>query len=173
MKKKLLLVASLSVLALAACDSQGQAINYDSNEAKQESSSSQASSQTASTKQSDKVSNQSADKDSSAKEQKSSDKSVSQSASKASRVKDQSGQGEAAATREATNDSGAATENSQVSEQTVPDQTENRQIIADTVGIDVSELDRFTDAQILESRRASEELGSDPGYSYQYLLNNF
>lgn len=50
-------------------------------------------------------------------------------------------------------------------------QIENRRIIAERVGIDISELDRFTDAEIADARAAAESIGGDPGYSYNYLLN--
>lgn len=50
---------------------------------------------------------------------------------------------------------------------------ETREIIAQVLGITVSELDKYTDAQILEARQHSEAVGGDPGVSYQYLKENF
>ncbi|MDO4669861.1 MAG: hypothetical protein Q4A67_00130 [Aerococcus sp.] len=56
---------------------------------------------------------------------------------------------------------------------TVPDQTENRVIIAKTNGLSVHALDQYSDAQILEARLVAENLGSDAGYSYRYLTQNY
>lgn len=50
---------------------------------------------------------------------------------------------------------------------------EARKIIAQVVGIKVSDLDGYTDEQILAAQKASEDVGGDPGYSYQYLKDNF
>uniref|UniRef100_UPI003529E447 hypothetical protein n=1 Tax=Aerococcus urinaeequi TaxID=51665 RepID=UPI003529E447 len=52
----------------------------------------------------------------------------------------------------------------------VPDQTENRQIIIDRVGLASDALDGYSDEQIAQSRVEAENLGSDPGYSYSWLL---
>lgn len=52
----------------------------------------------------------------------------------------------------------------------VPDQTENRQIIIDRVGLASDALDGYSDEQIAQSRVEAEKLGSDPGYSYSWLL---
>lgn len=61
----------------------------------------------------------------------------------------------------------------QVANMDVPDQTENRIIIARTNNISVHELDQYSDAEILEARLAAENLGSDAGYSYHYLTQNY
>lgn len=52
----------------------------------------------------------------------------------------------------------------------LPDQTENRQIIIDRVGLASDALDGYSDEQIAQSRVEAEKLGSDPGYSYSWLL---
>lgn len=52
----------------------------------------------------------------------------------------------------------------------VPDQTENRQIIIDRVGLASDALNGYSDEQIAQSRVEAENLGSDPGYSYSWLL---
>lgn len=52
----------------------------------------------------------------------------------------------------------------------VPEQTENRQIIIDRVGLASDALDGYSDEQIAQSRVEAENLGSDPGYSYSWLL---
>lgn len=52
----------------------------------------------------------------------------------------------------------------------VPDQTENRQIIIERVGLANDALDGYSDEQIAQSRVEAENLGSDPGYSYSWLL---
>ena len=52
----------------------------------------------------------------------------------------------------------------------VPDQTENRQIIIVRVGLANDALDGYSDEQIAQSRVEAENLGSDPGYSYSWLL---
>lgn len=52
----------------------------------------------------------------------------------------------------------------------LPDQTENRQIITDRVGLASDALDGYSDEQIAQSRVEAEKLGSDPGYSYSWLL---
>ncbi len=55
-------------------------------------------------------------------------------------------------------------------ETSVPDQTENRQVIIDRVGLASDALDGYSDEQIAQSRVEAENLGSDPGYSYSWLL---
>ncbi|MDO4680861.1 MAG: hypothetical protein Q4A55_06410 [Aerococcus sp.] len=55
----------------------------------------------------------------------------------------------------------------------VPDQTENRIIIAKTNNLSVHDLDQYSDAEILEARLVAENLGSDAGYSYRYLTQNY
>lgn len=48
-----------------------------------------------------------------------------------------------------------------------------REIIAQVIGIKVSDLDGYTDEQILAAQKAAEDVGGDPGYSYQYLKDHF
>lgn len=73
---------------------------------------------------------------------------------------------------ETTNQSQDSAE-SRVSEQeAVPDQTANRLIIAKVNGLNIHALDQYSDAEILAARQAAETIGSDAGYSYQYLQNN-
>ncbi|MGX7347695.1 hypothetical protein [Aerococcus vaginalis] len=66
-------------------------------------------------------------------------------------------------------DSAESTVNEQ---ETVPEQTANRLIIAKVNGLDIHALDQYSDAEILAARQAAEAIGSDAGYSYQYLQNN-
>ncbi|RPA60577.1 hypothetical protein EF384_05285 [Aerococcus agrisoli] len=65
----------------------------------------------------------------------------------------------------------APTTDSQATEASLPDQSENRQIIIDRLGLASDALDAYSDAQIAQSRAEAEALGSDPGYSYSWLLS--
>lgn len=61
------------------------------------------------------------------------------------------------------------TETVAAEETTVGDQTENRQIIIERLGLASDALDIYSDEQIAQSRLEAENLGSDPGYSYAWL----
>lgn len=61
------------------------------------------------------------------------------------------------------------TETVAAEESTVSDQTENRQIIIERLGLASDALDIYSDEQIAQSRLEAENLGSDPGYSYAWL----